>query len=765
MRTGPMDGINHQAAFTVGEWAVIPSLDRLERGDDTVVVEPRVMEVLVHLARHPGEVISADELIAEVWKGTIVSDAPVYHNVAKLRKALGDDPKHPAYVETVPKRGYRLIAKAVFPETAAETAAVVEQRTGWRTTYVIPALSLLLSSLFFFVSTSDMARTGPTLIGSIAVLPFADMSGDGSQEYFGDGIAEELLHTLSNLPDMRVVARTSSFSFKDKDLDIPTIGEKLNVEAILEGSVRRSGDRIRITAQLVRADSGYHIWSQRYDRDVGDIFEIQDEIATMVAQSLRPDFTSQIPTRNTTDNTEAYEQYLLGKHQMHQRQPETLKKAIGYFQRAVELDPYYALAYADMSFAYFLASDERYGPVPEEEALLGAEESALRAMDLNDQLPEAWHALSAVRYMQGDDAEELRATLRMVELNPNSAIAQRQLSEYYREQGQHEEAIQAMEKAVRLDPLSAVYRVNLSRYLWFYNRLAEAEEELTIAAEINPNWHATYFNRVWMSNWSGRPDEAILWARKALAVEGPQARWAPQIEGNVTYAYLTLGDYKEAERRWEEAGEPDDWESANPRIHLLLAQGRFDAAHTLLDEYATDEQEYPNVFSLGGLYEMVMGHDEHAAEYFDRALRLPHETIFDPDVSNLFVHDFLRWGALPALNRAHLYLKSGDGQASAALLTECEHYLDAVEQLVPDLPSARYVRASMQAIQGNKEEALSLFREALDMGWVRPWYVELDPNMDSIHDGPEFQAILKDMNARVAEMRERVRLADAATDL
>lgn len=329
------------APFRIGQWRIDPALDQISREGTPVKLEPRTMRVLVCLAEHAGEVVSLNQLLDTVWKDLVVTQYSVYQAVRVLRRALGDDPKDPTYIATVVRRGYRLVAP-VGPDAQAQSVALpaeasrgadlqehwppltessteesqqvtpaaadgvqtLGRRMGLRYGSILIALLVLAGCVsWFFLRLGHEPPAGTTAARpiraeaasaiftpprhSVAVLPFSNLSGDPQQEYFSDGITEEVINALSQIDAMKVIARTSSSSFKGKDADIGAIARKLNVEAILEGSVRRSGKKVRITAQLINAVNGFHIWSQDYDRDLSDVLVLQTDIATSVARELQ----------------------------------------------------------------------------------------------------------------------------------------------------------------------------------------------------------------------------------------------------------------------------------------------------------------------------------------------------------------------------------------------------------------------------------------------------------------------------------------------
>jgi transcriptional activator of cad operon len=266
----------------IGDWLVNPLSGELSRGEERVRLEARTMRLLLCLAERPGEVVSIDTLLSQVWSGVVVTPDSVYQAVAGLRRLLGDDVKQPAYIVTVPRLGYRLVARVETQVDAPAGASPVRARSRMYAAAAAAALLGVGSLTYYFVS----ARETPDAT-TLAVLPFLDLTDSMNEEPFADGMTEELIHKLSQVPGLRVPAPTASFYFKGKQLPLPEIAKSLHVAYVLDGSVRKSGETLRVAARLVRADDGYVLWSENYDRPVDDKLMVQDDIAGEVTSALR----------------------------------------------------------------------------------------------------------------------------------------------------------------------------------------------------------------------------------------------------------------------------------------------------------------------------------------------------------------------------------------------------------------------------------------------------------------------------------------------
>lgn len=339
----------------IGAWTATPSLNLLERETRSVKLEPRAMDVLMFLAQHAGEVVSIEQLIAAVWQGAVVGDGSVYLAIRQLRQSLDDDSDGSSYIETIPKRGYRLTVRVEHLQQdedstdAAALSAPSETKRSFSRWWIVAAATAA-ALLVLALTSRQMTSASPA---SVAVLPFDNLSSDPEQEYFADGMTIELLNKLSRVSDLRVTGPTSSFHFKGRNENPREVAAALGVEHLLEGSVRKAGERVRITASLSSAQSGQQLWAQTYERNLEDVFAIQDQIAQSVADALQVKLgigLGRMP--GMTRNVAAYDEYLRGMSLNLERRPESFALAIAHLERAVTLDPEFSLAWSGLATVY-----------------------------------------------------------------------------------------------------------------------------------------------------------------------------------------------------------------------------------------------------------------------------------------------------------------------------------------------------------------------------------------------------------------------------
>jgi TolB-like protein/Flp pilus assembly protein TadD len=414
---------------------------------------------------------------------------------------------------------------------------------------VIPAtavIAVIVAAVFIWqIIFKKEPISPPSYKSSIAVLPFEDLSSQKDQGYLCDGLAESLINALTYIQDLRIPARTSSFSFKDKEKDISEIGKKLDVKVVLEGSVQKSGNRIRITAQLINVEDESLIWSEQYNRDLDDVFVIQDDITLAIVNRLRINLLGGERAKlfkRYTENAEAYELYLKGRYFYDKRTHEAMKKGIEFFKSAIKIDPKFSLAYAGIADCYM--SIGWYSMIPKEIAYDEAKEAAEKAIGIDDTVSEAHVSLANIKalyYWDWDGAD--KAYRRALELNSSNAEAHHQYAHLLTLMGQTEEGVTELTRALELEPLSAVINSCLGQNLYFDRKYDSAIEQLKKAIEMDPNLGDPY-------GWLGMAylQKGMLEQAKEMLQKGTAfSRIKTRMLGALGYTYVEDGKKDEAQ--------------------------------------------------------------------------------------------------------------------------------------------------------------------------------------------------------------------------
>ena len=460
-------------SFFIGDWRVSPSEGLLTRGSESVRLEPKAMEVLVYFASRPNEVITREELERDVWLGALVGYDAVTNTIIKLRKALQDNARDPRFIATVPKRGYQLIAPITYPENEnspelsppvpGETVADVQQKSPLRTIhwYGIAALVVILvaGSAWFWSSQPSQPippansnnRLSPP---SIVVLPFENLSDDSKQEYLAEGMTDDIITDLSRLSNILVISSNTSTTYKSKQVSAIQVGEDLNVRFVLRGSIRQLGNKIRLNVQLVNTKTGFNTWAQRYDRNLSEVFTVQDEVTNSIVKALAIKMTTQEQRRlaqRSTDNLKAYDFFQEGQRLFKISTKATNEQAVEMYRKAIELDPQYGRAYG--ALAVTLTTNYRRGlsdsPV---ETLNRALVLAKKAVSLNNTIPQTYWALGFVYVMQKEYDKAMVAATQSIKIAPNYADGYGLLAIINSYLGKPELAIEFNNKGIRLNP-------------------------------------------------------------------------------------------------------------------------------------------------------------------------------------------------------------------------------------------------------------------------------------------------------------------------
>ena len=499
-----------QTEFKIDDWLVSPTEGTLRRNDEIQRLEPKVMEVLVYLASHAGRVISREELEREVWRGALVGYDAVTKTVIKLRKALQDDAREPRVVATIPKKGYQLIVgvEVAKPDTQSnesaepqEVVAPVQQseNRGLAKNGKIAAMAgglIIIVALWYFIQPQpDMPPANRESAGAtiddptVVVLPFNNLSNDPKQEYFSDGITDTIITDLGQVDGLRVIARQSAYHFKGQVIDLNEVARQLGVQYIVEGSVQKAGQQIRINVQLTNATKGQQIWAERYEGKLDSIFTIQDKITSQVTGAMFSTLAGKQSTSvisRSTSNFEAYDLFLLGQQYFKNRTRESYELTTEAYKKAIELDPEYARAYG--ALAVTLINRYRHGwtDLSPEEARERALQLVTKAVDLNTTNPQVYWSKGFVHVHRKEYAQAQAAAERAVKLSPNFADGYGLLAYIANWRGRGKEAETYIKKAMVLNPYHTFdYPWNLGLAYYNLGRYDEAIPNLLDALDRN----------------------------------------------------------------------------------------------------------------------------------------------------------------------------------------------------------------------------------------------------------------------------------------
>ncbi len=524
----------------------------LRKSGIKIKIQEKPFQILALLLERPGELITREELREKLWTAnTFVDfDHSLGTAIAKLRQGLGDSAQNPRFVETVSSRGYRFLVPVENVLQAPGRAVPPASQLRWLSSTVAVGLlaGALLVGAFLGLDVGGarqwLLRHSNRPMGSLAVLPLENLSGDPAQEYLADGMTDQLITNLAQLGNVRVISRTSVMQYKGTKKPLRQIARELNVDAVVEGSVLRSGQRVRITAQLVDAGNDQHLWAQSYDRDFGDMLILQGEISQAIADEIRLKLIPQQGTqlaKNHHVDPQVQEAYLQGRYHLNKGDEEEIRKGIGYFQQAIARDPHDARGYAGLADSYVALSDYY---VPPSEILPQAKEASLKALELNDDLAEAHTSSGVVRFLYDWDWPRAESEFqRAIQLNPGLTDAHLWYGIFLGQMGRSGDAIAEVKNAETLDPLSLTVHVNAGWVLYLARREDEAIAEWRKTLDLEPQF-ATSHSSIWAayvreSGFSG----ALAENQKGMRTDGDTLSLAA-----LAGSYVASGNRVEAEK-------------------------------------------------------------------------------------------------------------------------------------------------------------------------------------------------------------------------
>jgi TolB-like protein/Tfp pilus assembly protein PilF len=583
-------------------------------------------------------------------------------------------------------------------------------------------------------------ETSTTSAKSIAVLPFVNMSSDAEQEYFSDGISEEILNSLAKVKELKVAGRTSSFAFKGENQDLRHVGQALGVEHILEGSVRKSGTKIRITAQLIQVDDGFHLWSESYDRELDDVFVIQDEIAAAILEQLKLHLLAdgeQLVVASTRADSQAYDLYLLAKQRMYERTGPTIQSAVELLDQAIAIDPEYAPAYAQRGIAEILLAEGTgtYGNIPLNQALANSKLYLDKALQLDPELAEGWAGIGLYHYKQPVITDDGIVPLqKALELNPNLIDASNWLNNTLMAWGRPVEAKQVMEGLVERDPLyRPAVRNMVTSYAWF-GEIEKAQAYLDRVRPLIPNDASIQSAQATIYHQQGHYAKALKAVEQAIALQ-PSNSVARSARG------LILLDTQQWERLLDEGV---DWQP----MYALTVLGRTEEASLQAFERAEKQADVPSLLYFLNL-------TNRSAE----AVALLEERWADLDA---FERDFPPYGGLgylPMLDVALAYSRTGNAERFDDAMQRVQRVNANLLKQGINHPVFFMGEAAHQALAGNIESSLEFLDKAVARGATSRLPMVLDwPQFELLQGDPRYEAIQARMLQHINTERAQLNL-------
>jgi transcriptional activator of cad operon len=768
-----------EGALQIGEWIVNPSLDSISKGTETQKLEPRTMRLLLCLADSAGEVVSVDRLLNEVWTGVVVGPASVYQAVSQLRKLLGDVDPNPTYIVNVPRKGYRLIApikrldrpstitssvsvaSAADAPPAAASRVPARRRSGLALSLGGAAIIALMIVGMVIWKNSSTAKLMAGSANSIVVLPFIDMTTEKSDQSFCDGLTEELSNWLAQIPTLRVVARTSAFAFRGQGEDVRKIGRELGSNHILEGSMRRSGDHMRITVQLIDARNGYHLWSENFDRPLEDAIKIQEDISRSVAEKLQVRLTSdaerQLVDRRTAD-PHAYQLYLLARYYQQQITPASTDRAIDLYKQVLAADPKFAPAYVQL--AYVLLNQREFRDLPLTDVAAVVEPLIATALRLDDRFSSAYAVRGALRSDQSRMKEALQDLQTAIALNPSDFGATARIGRIQLMDGRPQEALRSYDKAAALDPLN--YRVQLQRCTAFGD-LAQYDNA-SIACErarvLQPGSAAAADRLHWLAESRGQIDEALRWNRQVIDAE-PDDDF--DLYWNEATLFLSIG-LSAAARESVEIGQArtkDDTGARAALVRVVYCMGGASALKTYLGTSHLEEDDSAIVLHEAA-YAHLMLEDAPAVKGLIARALTASDRVPEFAETPWYARGERAAGISYRLDLAAAQIQLGDRTSA---IRELESVLAMVNNMI-DAGVERYatyeLRAKIYALQGKGDDAMRDLNKAVKLGWRRAWWAMNEPYLAALRGRSDFQALVGQVDRSNQQIIEKLSADPAA---
>lgn len=729
---------------------------------DPIAIKPKVFDTILYLVEHPGQDLEKERLMTALWPGLVVEENSLAQAISTLRQVFGEKPGENRYIATIPGRGYRFVAPVRRVEAAPDAAA--EERTApapavpaapvARTEHEAPPRRIAAAGLLLVVAAAAVAygwyasrspeaeEVAQAQAGEqdalpsshVAVLRFESLSADPADAYFAFGLAESLLHRLSAVPGLTLISRTSSFALGEGLGDVREIGRALNARYLVEGSVQRAGERLRVTAQLIDASTGAHVWSLQFDRTVDDVFAVEDEIARGIAQALEVSLTE---PRHPYERfgTEVYLAFMQGRSLLASHKVADAEEAIRRFEYAVALAPEFAAGYASLAEAHVLLA-QLLGAMPEQmaEATRKAEPLIAKSLQLDGEAAEAYALRAELKANAGDTTGAESDFRRAIALNPNYAAAHERFAMFLYEHARMDEALAEVDKAISVDPLSP-RNVYLKGMLLVFDESTgtfggRSEPYFLKALSLDPEFHPALLRLGGVRWYRGEFADAILFGERAVAVD-PRAPWMREV---LVEIYLEVGDIAAARHVLAEQPTPvapEQW------LAICWYEGKVQRMAEILRADPTGRGYNDQDVEAYGLRDAAM-----ATGDFARAQR-------DVEALKTMHYYQVHGDAFIDVSLAQLRLAAGDLAAAHRLARE-----------VAGLEDNRlsYPRAAALTLLGEHEAALDVLEDGVRRGYLKRWWFAFERDMafEPLRGNPRFQALAEEARAHASAERARL---------
>ncbi|WP_299073179.1 winged helix-turn-helix domain-containing protein [uncultured Paraglaciecola sp.] len=709
--------------FHVGKWQCFPNGCLISDGKQQIKLEPKAMDLLVVLASAEGQLVTRDDIFANVWKNQIIADHVLYNLIANLRKILEDDPQKPTYIITVPKKGYRLGQ----PTQPLQQPAIQVKKPRWHTLMNIAAGILLFVIMAYWINQPLDQNPTPTektaIPSSIAVLPFDIYDADTNLSYFADGLSEEIIHQLTAIPELAVISRTSSFAFRGKSMDIQSIANKLNSQFVLEGSIRKSGEQLRLTIQLIKAKTATHLWSKVFDITETDVFKLQQDISLSIVNSMLPEY-GDIPVgklRVHPRHGEAYRHFLRGKAMAAKATVEHIQQAIAEWQTAIELQPDYALAHVSIAFNTMVLYQHRV--IEAEEARDIAQRAIATALQQDPFLALAHTAQGLLHVNYGEFAAAETAFIRALNLDPTLPLAHHNYGYLLWLQSKHQQALGHFQRALATNPMSAISNFAVADSLFVTGQLDAALKQYKHCVALLPDYPACQLGIANFYRFTGQPQNVqqhMLKAQQQLAKDNTYWLTAKTVDA------MWQGNPVQASRIRDTMAIFEDSHYLDLQLKTLM-NVQIGKSQQWSLKLAYSAKKWPQNKSIT----LVLALNYYFAGDYPASIKL-YESIPFKDIELYEKFSVAAWGVSHVANMADCYQQSNNQPKLQKMLLSLRQQTDKFKTDNYVIPGLMLLQAKMDLLSGNAAQAKTKLSNLDKLDWPLEWMQQVDPIFGSI---------------------------------